>query len=54
MSDKPRCTHCRNDDERLLEKVSRPIWASRGNELWYCKVCDKTFLLEKPGPSASL
>lgn len=50
VNDQPRCSHC--GEERLVEKVSKPIWASAGASLYFCSACDKTFLWWVKTPSA--
>lgn len=40
--DEPRCPYCA--ETRLIERVSRPIWASKGLSLWFCQVCSRTWL----------
>lgn len=50
-----RCTHCKNADSRLIERISRPIWASQGWSMFWCAVCAKTFLVnENDGKPSAL
>jgi hypothetical protein len=59
MNEDPRCPHCRNCDEKLLERICKPIpqarnWQFRTQSLWLCSVCTKTFTIAENTPSPSI
>jgi hypothetical protein len=44
VSDEPRCSHCGEDREDMLDKMPRPQWASADVAQYFCNVCGRPFL----------